>query len=61
MPEMLVLQGISPNVRREGISDHQMGLMICNAMSVNVLERLLVRLLPAAGLVDDNCLYDRWA
>jgi DNA-cytosine methyltransferase len=61
LPEMLRLQGVSPKVNRTGISDRQMGCMIGNAMSVNVLERLLVRLLPAVGLVSPGCLRDRWA
>ena len=59
--EMLSLQGMSADLRREGISDRQLGLMIGNAMSVNVLERLLVRLLPGVGLVPSGSLYDRWA
>jgi hypothetical protein len=37
-----------------------MGLMIGNAMSVNVLERLLVRLLPAVGLRPPGSLQDKW-
>ena len=56
-----VLQGMPPDVRREGISNHQMGLMIGNTMSVNVLERLLARLLPGVGLVPPGSLHDRWA
>ena len=58
--EMLILQGMAANVRRAGISDRQLGLMIGNAMSVNVLERLLVRLLPGVGLLRER-LHDRWA
>ena len=58
--ESLVLQGMATNVRREGISNRQLGLMIGNAMSVNVLERLLVRLLPGVGLLRER-LHDRWA
>ena len=50
------------NVRRAGISDRQLGLMLGNAMSVNVLERLRVRLLPAVGLMRRETLHDdRWA
>ena len=61
VPEMLSLQGMSSNtLNRVGISNRQMGLMIGNAMSVNVLERLLLRLLPAVGLADRSCLQDRW-
>jgi DNA (cytosine-5)-methyltransferase 1 len=59
--EMLALQGMPPDVRREGISNRQLGLMIGNAMSVNVLERLLVRLLPGVGLLPPGSVHDRWA
>ena len=59
---MLVLQCMAADVRRAGISDRQLGLMIGNAMSVNVLERLLVRLLPGVGLVGrDRSDHDRRA
>ena len=58
--EMLSLQGMRADVCREGISNRQMGLMIGNAMSVNVLERLLVRLLPAVGLRPPGSLQDKW-
>jgi DNA (cytosine-5)-methyltransferase 1 len=61
LTEMLRLQGISPKIRREGISDRQVGLMVGNAMSVNVLERILVRLLPAVGLIARSRLQDKWA
>ena len=59
--EVLVLQGMPSDVRREGISNHQLGLTIGNTMSVNVLERLLVRLLPGVGLLPPGSLHDRWA
>jgi hypothetical protein len=37
-------------------------MMIGNAMGQNVLERLLIKLLPAAGLAPQgHPLYDRWA
>jgi len=60
--EMLRLQGmITP---KEGfqvvVSDAQLGKQIGNAMSCNVLERLFVRLLPAAGLAAPGNLHDRW-
>ena len=58
--KMLVLQGMPPDVRREGISSRQMGLMIGNAMPVNVLERLRVRLWPGVGLLPPGSLHDRW-
>jgi len=43
------------------VSDAQLGKQLGNTMSVNVLERLLVRLLPAAGLAAAAGLRDRWA
>jgi len=50
--ERLRLQGL-PLVylqHRQGISKRQLGMMIGNAMSGNVLEELLSQLLPACGL-----------
>jgi len=42
------------------VSPRQLGNQIGNAMSVNVLERIFVRALPAAGLVPATRLHDRW-
>merc|ERR1711920_1104939 len=42
------------------VSETQLGKQLGNTMSVNVLERLLVRVLPAAGLVKHGVLSDRW-
>jgi len=60
--EMLRLQGM--NTPAEGfkvvVSERQLGKQIGNAMSCNVLERLFARLLPAAGLVSERSLRDRW-
>lgn len=60
--EMLRLQGMK--TPEEGfvvaVSDAQLGKQIGNAMSCNVLERLFVKLLPAAGLVPHSRLIDRW-
>ena len=53
--EMLMLQGMATNVRRAGISNRQLGLMIGNAVSVNVL------VLPGVGLLRLGSLHDRWA
>ena len=58
--ETLTLQGRPPDVRRESISGRQLGLVIGNAVSVNVLERLLVRLLPGVGLLPPGSLHVRW-
>ena len=60
--EMMKLQGIRPQTV-EGwsafLSDAAMGAALGNAMSVNVLERLVPRALKAAGLIDD--FQDKWA
>ena len=60
--EMMKLQGIRP-LAVEGwsayLSDSAMGAALGNAMSVNVLERLVPRALKAAGLIHD--FEDKWA
>ena len=55
------MQGIPLRVqqRRLGISDRPSGMMVGNALSLNVLERLLVRMLRACGL--RKPVKDRWA
>ena len=57
--EMMRLQGMNPSKFRVVVSQAQLGKQLGNTMSVNVLERLLVRLLPAAGLAAPG-LRDRW-
>ena len=42
------------------VSDTQLAKQIGNTMSVNVVERLLARILPAAGLVKHGILVGRW-
>jgi len=61
LTEMMRLQGMNPSKFRVAVSDAQLGKQLGNTMSVNVLERLLVRLLPAAGLAVAAGLRDRWA
>ena len=60
--EMMKLQGIRPPTV-EGwsafLSDSAMGAALGNAMSVNVLERLVPKALKAAGLIPD--FEDKWA
>uniref|UniRef100_A0A7S1MA44 DNA (cytosine-5-)-methyltransferase n=1 Tax=Alexandrium catenella TaxID=2925 RepID=A0A7S1MA44_ALECA len=58
--EMMRLQGMDPASFKVAVSEAQLGKQIGNAMSVNVLERLFVRVLPAAGLVRHGALRDRW-
>ena len=52
LAERFRLQGMLLRVLRcrEGISDRQLGMMVGNVLSPNVLERLLVRMLRACGL-----------
>jgi len=52
------LQGENPDTVRVTVSDQQWNMQLGNSMSTNVLERLLARLLPAAGLTD--ALPDHW-
>lgn len=59
--EMMRLQGMNPSKFRKVVSEGQLGKQLGNTMSVNVLERLLARVLPAAGLVPGGAaLRDRW-
>ena len=63
LQEMLRLQGLPPRhiLRHQGdVTNRQLGGMIGNAISVNVLERIVGRVLPACGLVR-GALSDRWA
>ena len=53
------LQGMNPDDFKQVVSDAQWRKQLGNAMSVNVVERLLARLLPAVGLT--GALPDRWA
>ena len=56
--EMLRLQGFSPTKFKIAVSPIQLGQQLGNAMSVCTVERLLVRLLPAAQLTPP--LVDEW-
>lgn len=58
--EMMRLQGMNPETFIVAVSEFQLGRQIGNAMSVNVLERLLARALPASGLVPHGAVTDRW-
>lgn len=57
--EMFRLQGMNPSTFKVAVPESELGKQLGNTMSVNVLERLFVRLLPAAGLC--GSLRDRWA
>jgi len=58
LDEMLRCQGMERSFKQV-VTDVQLGSQIGNAMSQNVLERLLVKVLPAAGLVKRRP-PDRW-
>jgi DNA (cytosine-5)-methyltransferase 1 len=60
LDEMLRCQGME-RCFKQVTTDRQLGIMIGNAMSQNVLEHLLVKVLPAAGLALGRPLVDRWA
>jgi len=56
--EMMRLQGMDPTIFKVVVSERELGKQLGNTMSVNVLERLFARLLPAVGL--SRRLPDRW-
>jgi len=58
--EMMRLQGMDPTKFKVAVTETQLGKQLGNTMSVNVLERLFVRLLPAANLLKRNEGKDRW-
>ena len=49
--EMMRRQGIDPDNFKQVVSDSVMGQQLGNAMSVNVMERILAKALLAAGLI----------
>lgn len=56
------LQGMQPFHFTVDVPAAELGRQIGNSMSINVLQRLFARLLPAAGLLDagSHCTEDRW-
>ena len=60
MKEMLLFQGIKPSSITQTCSSTEMGKLIGNAMSVNVVERLLHSLFKSVGLLPKST-KDRWA
>ena len=60
--EMMRLQGFDPDKLIVTCSDVQMGQLLGNSMSVCVLERIFLRLLPSASLIPPSVqLVDRWS
>lgn len=60
LKEMFALHGMKGITFRQVVSDSQQGKLLGNSMSLNVLERIFVRALPAAGLMPASKLHDRW-
>ena len=58
--EVMRLQGMDPTKFVVAVTDPQLRIQLGNTMSVNVIERLLRRVLPAAGLAKRVTLSDRW-
>ena len=54
--EMLRLQGFNPDRVAVAVSECTLGQQVGNAMSVNVVERILVKLLVPVGLLKKSCL-----
>ena len=57
--EMLRLQGVDPTTFRQTVSDRALGQQVGNAMSVNVVERLLYEVFRQTNLVPMKQ-EDRW-
>ena len=60
LEEMMRLHGMDPSEFKVVVPKAQLGIQLGHAMSVNVVERILMRVLPAAGLVKRGSLVDRW-
>ena len=54
------LQGMDPTKFVIAVTGPQLKKQLGHTMSVNVSERLLKRVLPAAGLAKRDTLFDRW-
>ena len=57
--EMMRMHGVNPASIVRAVPETALTKQLGNTMSVNVLERLLISVLPAAGLT--RALPDRWA
>jgi len=59
--EQLRLQAFDPNrIKLDSITERQLAQAAGNAMTVSVIERILLRALPAANLVPETDLRQRW-
>ena len=59
--EIMRLQGMNPTTFKVVVSSAQLGRQLGNTMSVNVVERVLYNVLPAAKLIRKDEVEDRWA
>ena len=58
---MLRLMGMDPKlIQQNVVPQRELGHLIGNAMSTNILERIFLRLLPAVGLARGANLRGRW-
>ena len=58
---MLRLQGMDPSTFVKVVTDKEIGHQICNAMSVNVVERLILQVLNATAIHGKERIEDRWS
>ena len=58
--EMMKLQGMLPSKFKVVVSNVALGKQLGNTMSVHVIERVLAKLLPVAGFVNQGTITDRW-
>ena len=59
--EMLRFQGMNPaDLKHDNISDKEFGQQIGNAMSVNVIERILFQIFKSFRIPESDKLVDRW-
>ena len=61
LEEMARLQGIRPNSFTKVVNDYELGQQLGNAMSVNVIDRILYQVFQVTPLVKKLNLRDRWA
>ncbi len=60
LTELMRLQAMNPTRFKINVPFQQVGHQIGNAMSKNVIERILVRALTASGLIAPQTLRDTW-
>jgi len=59
--ERLRLMGMDPkHIKKDIVTERQLGGLIGNSMSVNVIERILIRLLSSTGLVPRSAMRHSW-